>query len=186
MLNNIKTDIKRKMQIYLKEKTFLNRIKLLLQQGTMAVVVFRFGNWSYKLSIPVARHLLLFIYHVLNIMIMMFSGINIQCRAEIGGGFVIHNFSCIFIGATKIGENCTVQQGVTIGNIRGSAHRPVIGNNVYFGAGCKVLGPITIGDNVVIGANSLVITNVPANCTVIGVPARVISDKPQSEYLKFA
>lgn len=186
MFDKLAADVRRKTHLYLREKTFLKRVKLIAQQGTVAVAVYRFGNWSYKLKIPLVRHMLLLSYHILNALVMLFSGINIQVRAEIGKGFVIHNFSCIFIGATRIGENCTVQQGVTIGNIRGSAHRPIIGNNVYMGAGCKVIGPVTIGDNVVIGANSLVITSVPDNCTVIGVPARIISDKPQSEYLKFA
>ena len=158
---------------------------LLLQQGTIAVIVYRFGNWSYRLKIPFLRHVLLVIYFVLNIMVMMFTGINIRFNAEIGKGFVIHNFSGIFIGAIKMGKDCTVNQGVTIGSIRGSTHRPVIGDNVYFGAGSKVLGAITVGDNVVIGANSLVITSVPDNCTVVGVPAKIISGNAKSEYLKF-
>ena len=185
MFDNLSIDTQRKIKMYLREKTLLKKIKLLLQQGTIAVVVYRFGNWSFKVKIPILRHALLLIYLVLNIMVMMFAGINIQVKAEIGKGFIIHNFSCIFIGAAKIGENCTVNQGVTIGNIRGSAHRPIIGNNVYFGAGCKILGAITIGNNVVIGANSLVTTSIPDNCTVVGVPARIISSNTKSEYLSF-
>ena len=76
------------------------------------------------------------------------------------------------------------QPGVTIGRIRGGKQDPIIGNNVYFGSGCKVLGPVKIGNNVVIGANSLVITDVPDDCTVVGVPARIISRTSTSEYLK--
>lgn len=187
MFDNLRYDIQRKMQLYLRKKTLMNRIKFLLQQGTIAVAVYRFGSWSYKVRVPVVRQILLFVYFILNVMVMMFAGINIQMRAEIGKGFVIHNFSGIFIPATKIGENCTVQQGVTIGhiNVKGVPHRPVIGNNVFFGAGCKVLGAVTIGNNVVIGANSVVVASVPDNCTVFGVPARVVSNDATSQYLKF-
>lgn len=63
---------------------------------------------------------------------------------------------------------------MTIGYKNGSDGLPVIGNNVFIGAGSKILGPVVIGDNVTIGANAIVIKNVPANCTVAGVPARIV------------
>jgi len=69
-----------------------------------------------------------------------------------------------------------VFQNVTVGHLRGQGGRPPrIGNNVFLGAGAKVMGDITIGNNVVVGSNSLVMTDVPDNCTVIGVPARIVS-----------
>ena len=68
-------------------------------------------------------------------------------------------------------------------NVRGVG-RATIGNNVYFGAGCKVVGNVTIGDNVVVSANSLVVSDVPSGATVLGVPARVISREATSAYLK--
>jgi serine acetyltransferase len=85
--------------------------------------------------------------------------------------------------AKKIGHSCTLNQGVSIANVRG-AGRPTVGNNCYFGAGCKVMGGITVGDNVVVAANSLVISDVPSGCTVMGVPARIISREVSSPYLK--
>ena len=167
------------------DQTFFNKyIKCSLELGSVAVVVFRFGHWAYSIRIPVIRELVLAVYWIMNVIVMMVTGINIQARSRIGKGLVIHNFSCIFILTDGMGENCTVNQGVTIGRIRGGKQDPVIGNNVYFGSGCKVLGPVKIGNNVVIAANSLVITDVPDDCTVIGVPARIISRTSTSEYLK--
>jgi len=92
---------------------------------------------------------------------------------KIGPGFFIEYGFVTIIGAESIGENCWVNAGVTIG-YRNQSGIPVIGNNVYVGAGAKVLGPIHVGDNVIIGANAVVLRDVPANCTVAGVPARII------------
>lgn len=185
MFDKVRADITRKLTMYSKEKTFSNKVLLLLQQGTGAVIVYRFGNWLYTMKIPFIKQLLMPVYFVLHMIVMVTTGINIRQNAVIGKGFVIHNFSSIFIGAVTIGDNCTVNQGVSIGNIRGSAHKPIIGNNVYFGAGSKILGAITIGNNVVIGANSSVITSIPDNCTVMGVPAKIVSRNATSEYLKY-
>jgi serine O-acetyltransferase len=185
MFDKVRADITRKLTMYSKEQTLSNKTLLLMQQGTGAVIVYRFGNWLYNMKVPLVKQLLLLVYFFLHMIVMVSTGINIRLNAEIGKGFVIHNFSSIFIGAVTIGDNCTVNQGVSIGNIRGSAHKPIIGNNVYFGAGSKVLGAITIGNNVVIGANSSVITSIPDNCTVMGVPAKIISRDAKSAYLKY-
>ncbi|MBA3942960.1 MAG: hypothetical protein H0X37_00190 [Herpetosiphonaceae bacterium] len=92
--------------------------------------------------------------------------------STIGPGlFIQHGFSTI-IAAKSIGENCWINQQVTIGYSRDEC--PTIGNNVVITAGAKVLGNISIGDNTVIGANAVVVKNVPPNCTVVGVPAYII------------
>ena len=104
----------------------------------------------------------------------MLTGIHIHRESDIGPGLVVHNCSGIFVLAKRIGHSCTVNQGVSVVSVRGTGW-PTIGNNVYLGAGCKVMGGVTIGDNVVVSANSLVIADVPSNCTVLGVPARIIS-----------
>jgi len=109
--------------------------------------------------------------------------IKVHPESDIGPGLVIHTWSCIHVLAKRIGHSCTVNSGVSIANIRGSG-RPTIGNNCYFGAGCKVMGGITVGDNVVVGPNSVVISDLPSNCTVLGVPARIISREPVSPYLQ--
>ena len=187
MFENIREDIGRKIRGYgvrPQDKTFFRkRITPLLELGTAAVVVYRFGRWVYSIKIPVLRQLLIFIYLVINTVCLMLTGIHIQWKSDIGPGLVVHNCSCIFVLATRIGHSCTVNQGVSVASIRGTGW-PTIGNNVYLGAGCKVMGGVTVGDNVVVSANSLVIADVPSNCTVLGVPARIISRQPVSPYLK--
>ena len=85
-----------------------------------------------------------------------------------------HGIKGIFIhGTAKIGKNVTIQQQVTIGT-RKTNKSAIIGNNVFIGAGAKILGDIHIGNNVNIGANAVVVNDVPNNCTVVGVPGRII------------
>lgn len=84
-----------------------------------------------------------------------------------GIGVVIHKESVI-------GDNCMLGQGITIGGRVDGGGVPKIGNNVYIGAGARILGGITIGDFVVIGVNAVVIKDVPDNCVIAGVPARII------------
>jgi serine O-acetyltransferase len=112
------------------------------------------------------------------------TGVEIHPSARIGTGFFIDHGMGVVIGETaEVGDYVTLFQGVTLGGTgkeRGKRH-PTLGNHVVVGAGAKILGGISIGDNVKIGANSVVLKNVPANSTVIGVPARII--KSQGERL---
>lgn len=87
------------------------------------------------------------------------------------GLFICHGM-CTIISARNIGENCFIHQQVTIGWKNGDY--PTIGNNVHIMSGAKVIGEISIGDNTIIGANAVVVTNVPENCVVVGVPAYII------------
>lgn len=187
MFENIREDIARKMRGYgvrPEDQTFFRqRITPLLELGTHAVIVYRFGRWVYEIKIPVIRQVMIGIYLVITTICLMLTGIHIHRKSPIGPGLVIHNCSCIFILATRIGHSCTVNQGVSVASVRGTGW-PTIGNNVYLGAGCKVIGGVTVGDNVVVSANSVVIADVPSNCTVMGVPARIISRQPVSPYLQ--
>lgn len=95
---------------------------------------------------------------------------------EIGGGLYIqHGFSTM-IAAKSIGENCWINQQVTIG-YKGKSDPPVIGNNTMITCGAKILGSIHVGNNVVVGANAVVVHDVPDNCVVGGVPAKIIKTK---------
>lgn len=187
MFETIRADIDRKIRGYgvrPQDRTFFRkRITPLLEFGTLAVIVHRFGRWVYSIKIPVIRQLMIFIYLVINTICLAITGIHVQRESDIGPGLVIHNSNCIFILATRIGHSCTVNQGVSVASVRGTGW-PTLGNNVYLGAGCKVMGGVTIGDNVVVSANSLVVTDVPSNCTVMGVPARIISRETVSPYLQ--
>jgi len=105
------------------------------------------------------------------------TGIEIHPGARIGQGVFIDHGMGVVIGETAvIGDNVTLYQGVTLGGTgkeKGKRH-PTVGNNVVIGAGAKVLGNITIGDNVKIGAGSVVLRSVPPNCTVVGVPGKIV------------
>lgn len=105
------------------------------------------------------------------------TGIEIHPGAQIGKGLFIDHGNGVIIGETTIiGDNCTLYQGVTLGGTgkeHGKRH-PTLGNNVMVSAGAKVLGSFTIGDNSKIGAGSVVLEEVPPNCTVVGVPGRIV------------
>lgn len=113
-------------------------------------------------------------------------GISISPDASIGTGFYIGHFGGIVINqAAVIGNNCNISQDVTIGQInRGAAAGcPIIGNDVYIGPGAKIIGRIHVGDRAAIGANAVVIHDVPASTAVGGIPARVISEKGSEGYV---
>ena len=183
MFEMIRADIQRKRDVYFSRKNWMSRnINVFFTPGSLAVIVYRLGRWIFLMKIPILKQLLQIAYMPLKALIVICFGINIPVRAEIGKGFVIHNFSDIFMPRSKIGENVTVQQGVTLGAIHGKSRQPIVGNNVFIGAGAKVMGEVTIGNNVVIGANSLVINDVPDNAVVVGVPARIVSRDSKSVY----
>lgn len=108
----------------------------------------------------------------------LLTGIILPMNARIDVGLRIYHFGCIVINSNCIiGKNCQIRQGVTIGNKNSIADCPIIGDNCRIGAGAKVLGAIKIGNNVDIGANAVVINDVPDNCIAVGVPARIIPKK---------
>ena len=106
-----------------------------------------------------------------------FTGIEIHPGAKIAGGVFIDHGSGVVIGETaEIGTNVTIYQGVTLGGTgkdKGKRH-PTIGNNVMISAGAKILGPFKVGDNAKIGAGSVVLSEVPPNSTVVGIPGKVV------------
>jgi serine O-acetyltransferase len=110
----------------------------------------------------------------------MLCGATISVSARIGKRLTIEHSGAIVIhGNSQIGDDCIVRQGVTIGNRRLNApfDAPCIGNRVNIGAGAKILGAVTIGDDVEIGANAVVLQDVPPNSIAVGIPARVIAGK---------
>ena len=187
MFELIRADLDRKMRgfgVRPEDQTFFRkRITPFLEFGTFAVLVYRFVSWAYTVKIPIIRQILITLYLFINVFSMASTGIHIARENKSGPVFVIHNFSGILVLAKEIGHSCTLNQGASIMNVRGVG-RATIGNNCYFGAGCKVVGAVTIGDNVVVSVNSVVVTDVPSGATVFGVPARVISREATSAYLK--
>jgi serine O-acetyltransferase len=148
-------------------------------QGFWVMVVYRFGRWRYGVRPAPLRKILSFIYKLLFKFVQIITGIELPCEAEVGRNFVIDHFGGIIVsGYAKFGDNCRIRNGVTIGLRRiEEKFAPMIGNNVDIGAGAKLLGPIKIGDNVVVGANAVVLCDIPANSIAVGVPATI---KPRS------
>jgi serine O-acetyltransferase len=178
MFDNIRADIALKKAWFLKHEGWVVRnLRVWIEPGTLAVLTYRYGRWVRRVKVPLLREVLLLPYALAKLLVIIVSQIYISSRSQIGKGLVIHNFSGIFLLAERVGNNCIVFQGVTVGHLRhtkGKRSAPCIGDNVFLGAGCKVLGDVTIGNNVIVGANSLVVTSVPDNSVVVGVPARVV------------
>ncbi len=143
---------------------------LLSYSGFHALLAHRLAHGLWRKNIPIIPRLI-------SQLARWLTGIEIHPGAQIGRGFFIDHGMGVVIGETAIiGDFVTLFQGVTLGGTgkeRGKRH-PTLGNHVVIGAGAKVLGDITIGDFVKVGANSVVLRSVPSNSTVIGIPGRVI------------
>jgi len=142
---------------------------LLLYPGLHALVFYRISHQLWEWKIPI-------IPRWLSQSARFFTGIEIHPGAAIGKNFFIDHGMGVVIGETAIvGDDVLLYQGVTLGGTgkeTGKRH-PTLGNNVVVGTGAKILGNITIGDNSYIGANAVVIKNVPSNSTVVGIPGRI-------------
>lgn len=167
MFENLKADFRAAMEDRVLEQ-HMGMWVVFFRMETPAIISYRFGHWVETTKIPVITTLLRIVAGIIQRLVQMFIGIYISPDAEIGPGLVIHTPFGIIVGPNKIGAHCTIQNGVVI-----AAGTRGIGDNVYFGAGAKVMGGAKIGNNVVVAANSLVLTDVPDNMTVIGVPARI-------------
>lgn len=143
---------------------------LLCYPGLQALVLHRFSHWLYNLGLPVIPRLLSHIGRFL-------TGIEIHPGATIGKGVFIDHGMGVVIGETAIiGNYCLIYQGVTLGGTgkQSGKRHPTLGENVVVGTGAKVLGNILIGNNVRIGAGSVVLKDVPSDCTVVGIPGRIV------------
>ncbi len=138
--------------------------------GLHAVINHRTANWLLRHKIP-------FIPRWISQVSRFFTGIEIHPGAQIGQRFFIDHGMGVVIGeTTRIGDDVTLYQGVTLGGTgkqKGKRH-PTIGDRVVISAGAKVLGSIEIGNDVLIGAGAVVIKPVPDNCTVVGVPGKIV------------
>lgn len=149
--------------------------KCFTNAGFRGVFLYRFSNWFWGRK-------LYFLAGICQRLMHHFAHCWISASAEIGSGFLIAHVGGIVIGGgTRIGSNCDIRQNVTFGgnfNKQSDTGRqqPWIGNSVSFGAGCVIIGPISIGNNCIIGANTVVTRDVPDSVIVSGVPGKVVKD----------
>jgi serine O-acetyltransferase len=167
---NTIADLKYKSICYFGECTFKGVLRVLLADGTSANIFYRKAQFFQKIGLGIIGWLLLDFNKLTN-------GCVIGRNADFGPGFVLmHPVGVVINGGVKGGKNIVIESGVVIG----AAHNglplelPVLGDNVFIGAGAKVLGGIRVGNNVKIGANAVVVHDVPDGATVVGIPAKVI------------
>ncbi len=175
MLDNFRADVER--YVVMEERSWLSAI--LTRQGLWASAEYRFSHWIFtKIHLPVIRQILLLFSSLLHKLIEITTGIDLPRQTYIGKGLYIPHFGGIFIHyTTKIGEYCTLGQDVTIG-LGGRGENkgcPQIGHRVCIGAGARIIGSISIHDDVAIGANAVVTKDLPNHAVAVGIPAKIIS-----------
>lgn len=141
-----------------------------LYSGVHAQIYYRIAHWLYG-------HKMKFLGRWVSQIARRRTGVEIHPAAQIGRRLVIDHGNGIVIGETvEIGDDCLIYQGATLGGtgISHGKRHPTIGNNVMIGSGAKVLGPFKVGDNSKIAANSVVLREVPPNCTVVGIPGHIV------------
>ena len=180
MLPNLKYDFRRIYNKTSYKGKFRKIFACLGAQGFQAIMGYRICRWLVSKHIPILH---LFIQRFVEIT----TGISIPPEAQIGKGLLVNHFGGIIVNdGTKIGEFCTISHGVTLGNKRPGGKSPTIGNNAYIAVGAKILGEITIGDNCIIGANSVVTESMPGDRIIAGIPAKIVKKiENKSEYKEF-
>ena len=163
--------VKEEMQVIMERDAAIKTpMEVFLYPSFKAIMRHRVAHWLYE-------HKCFFLARWYSQRTVRKTGIEIHPGATIGKGLFIDHGNGVIIGETTIiGDNVTLYQGVTLGGTgkeQGKRH-PTIGNNVMISAGAKVLGSFTVGENSKIGAGSVVISEVPPNCTVVGVPGRIV------------
>jgi len=145
--------------------------------GLHALMLHRFTHWLWRMRM---KWLARFISHIGR----WLTGIEIHPGASIGRRFFIDHGMGVVIGETAIvGDDCTMYHGVTLGGTSwsGGKRHPTLGNNVVVGAGAKILGPVIINEGARIGSNAVVVRDVPAGATAIGIPARILEKGQQDK-----
>lgn len=166
------------LNIYRKDPSCNSTIGIFLYYpGFQAILAHRVFHYLWNLNLGILNHPKQILIRYGTYIIRILTAIEIHPAAKIGKNFFIDHGHGVVIGeTTEIGDNVTVYQGVTLGgvSIRREKRHPTLGSNIIVGAGAKILGNISIGDYVQIGANSVVLRDVPSNSTVVGIPGRIV------------
>lgn len=174
LFQTISGDLRLKAEWCYGETGLKELLKTLATDGTAAMVIYRLMQWSTT--------------HRLSPLAMAFNKLNAVCcqciigrRASFGPGFVlIHSQGVVINSSVVAGERIFIEHQVTIGAERGVS--PVIGSDVFFGAGSKIIGSVRVGDGARVGANAVVVHDVPSGATVVGIPAKVVFQRSAPQY----
>jgi serine O-acetyltransferase len=149
--------------------------------GFRAVAVHRFGVWRMGIRPKILRAPFSVLYRRLFRHVRNHYGIELPYSVRLGRRVVIEHQCCIVIhGASVIGDDCIIRQGCTLGNrdLDRPDDAPILGQRVNVGAGAKILGAVKVGDGAAIGANAVVLTDVPGGAVAVGIPARIVLPAP--------
>ncbi len=170
LARRIKADLLAKQRLYCRFGNTYSLSQTILADGTIANVLVRLQEQLVALRVPV----LALVPHFVN---KWLNGCVIGTRASFGEGLVLaHPIGIVINSAVKAGVNLVLESGVVLGDNRGRS--PTIGDNVFVGSGAKVIGGVTIGSGARIGANAVVMHDVPPGATVVGIAARVVAARP--------
>jgi serine O-acetyltransferase len=162
----IASDLSAKAQWCYERDDWKAIVKVVCADGTLAMLLYRLMQWSRRYRLVPLEML----FNKLNVVL---GGAIIGCGAEFGPSFVlIHSQGVVINGKVHGGSHVYIEHQVTIG-AEGRAS-PSLGSNVFIGAGAKIIGAVTVGDRARVGANAVVVHDVPPRATVVGIPARVV------------
>jgi serine O-acetyltransferase len=168
-MRNITADLKRKQQIFAEDGAQVSMLRICIADGTSANVIYRCMRWcaSHRLG------LIAYFFQWLN---KFMNGCIIGSGANFSAGFVIMHPVGIVINSKVVGGmNITLESGVVIGDEKGQS--PILENNIFVGSGAKIIGSLTVADNVKIGANAVLTKNAEKGATMLGIPAKPYKKK---------
>ena len=168
-MKNLKADLKRKQEIFAQDGAQVSMLRIWMADGTSANVLYRCMRWC-------ATHRLGFLAYFFQWSNKLLNGCVIGSGANFSSGFVImHPVGIVINSKVTGGNNITLESGVVIGDEKGQS--PVLANNIFVGAGAKIIGSLTVADDVKIGANAVLTKNASKGATMLGIPAKAYEKK---------
>lgn len=171
MFENVKADFKREVEHSTYRGNLRKTLHAVTSPGFQAVAGYRLTHWLAARRIP-------FVGVMIQRLVEVWTGVSISPQTKIGPGLAIYHFGGVIINQNAVlGSNCTLHHDVTIGNKNPGGPSPHLGDNVMVGAGARLLGGIKVGNNAQIGANAVVLSDVPDDAVAVGIPAKIIRQK---------
>ncbi len=169
----IKADLRRKQEIFKQDGADVSMLRILMADGTSANIIYRWMRWS-------AEHRLALLAYFFQWLNKFLNGCVIGSGADFGPGFVImHPMGVVINSKVSGGSNITLESGVVMGDEKGLS--PCLASNIFVGAGAKIIGPLTVANNVKVGANAVLIKSAEEGQTMLGIPAKPHASTSQAE-----